>query len=1047
MTSTTPLSSYLSTSSASETTNSLHIVSLHIVSLHIVSHDGTTRFPLTDTQLLNKVDALNYALQPGQGVNVVALTPMELHRQDALLAACRKRRSGIPPSVLASLSAPFSPDEIVPLVKPATLQLVHVCRQHIIDYSLPAVPANPKISIPTRRTSQPSAVNETDTQLRNYDSADDESASCSEDDDVRKVQYTNAPLAKHRRFNGNDNGSCSDSSVDSYADAERTTRHQRGIVFHPSPSDRRIHAAIGNRRHTASWMDTVAASEKGMNLWDFSSKNDYPTPLKVSGFGNLIRSKTVLHKFGQHFYNGKTVDHALSDPTMARLLAYWINAKFSLFRNKDLSDGLREATKVSTQFCRSDDKLETNVRGHRTTSNTDSRNPTDVYAQLPLGEDGRKLCLKILSRPGCQFTKCSIAHFRPESLAEGVQYLISERPSCEQEERERYKIVMATLNKSRVLNQASIYENYQKNAVGLSPPPLRPNLIDDVDADQVQFWSTFAEPNKWSLSDVVLRHLRKEQHEGRYLIVASRLLELWPEIFISPAGAVDKAAAATVDIRLINDYSIPPVHSINDFTDHESLPSISYNPPRDTANRIHFIASSHLVEYVLMMIGDVSVAFRHISIHADSVHMFAFVFEDRLVVDLSCGFGWCGSPAFYTLVGSIINALYEHGNKLTRQFHGNVWCDDHTCIEVDRGSACFNANLSLRWAMATDTSAGTVSIPVDKLTKASDRVDDLVSSKFATRTIQLQVIGSFRHVASSLPPARAFLQCLQEKATACPKYCRRVLSASTLDDLRWFQAVLRHPARFNAIPIIHFADMSESRFHVFTDASGDGLYVLEPTLKRYIHQRFSTDDLTDTSIHVRELRSVVLAALHWGPYRASESNTTRTHVQFHIDNTNAVAWANHRSSRHSVVKMHNRLLSLAEFQYNLVFTASHIAHKLNMMAEAGSRGSSQCSHVSHDRLEGEKNDQFGRSAWRTMNTFGGKLLCPLKGLHHIRQARKLLKVEADQHLCAALTAREVARAIKNTARELVSQRPTTPHTRSELEGPQRWRLVVRTISP
>ncbi|ETP10190.1 hypothetical protein F441_14122, partial [Phytophthora nicotianae CJ01A1] len=291
----------------------------------------------------------------------------------ALLAACRKRRSGIPPSGLASLSAPFSPDEIVPLVKPATLQLVHVCRQHIIDYSLPAEESTTRKSTgearntPTTRR-QPSAVNETDTQLRNYDSADDESASCSEDDDVRKVQYTNAPLAKHRRFNGNDNGSCSDSSVDSYADAERTTRHQRGIALHveflASPAVLRGVYSFGfglglliMHCRQASWMDTVAASEKGMNLWDFSSKNDYPTPLKVSGFGNLIRSKTALHKVGQHFYNGKTVDHALSDPTMARLLAYWINAKFSLFRNKDLSDELREATKVSTQFCRSDDKL------------------------------------------------------------------------------------------------------------------------------------------------------------------------------------------------------------------------------------------------------------------------------------------------------------------------------------------------------------------------------------------------------------------------------------------------------------------------------------------------------------------------------------------------------------------------------------------------------------------------------------------------------------------------------------------------------------------
>ncbi|KAF4145954.1 hypothetical protein GN958_ATG04457 [Phytophthora infestans] len=200
-----------------------------------------------------------------------------------------------------------------------------------------------------------------------------------------------------------------------------------------------------------------------MNLWDFSSKNGYPTPPKVSGFGDLISSLTALHKFGQHFFSSKTVnfistakafvicyaDHARPDPTMARLLGYWINEKFSLFRNKFLSGGLMEATKVSTQLCRSDDKLsalrdssqswkpssasrpcpanaETNIQAHRTTSNTGSRIPPDVYAQVPLGEDGRKLRLQILSKPGCQFTKCSNAHFRPESLAGGVKNMISE---------------------------------------------------------------------------------------------------------------------------------------------------------------------------------------------------------------------------------------------------------------------------------------------------------------------------------------------------------------------------------------------------------------------------------------------------------------------------------------------------------------------------------------------------------------------------------------------------------------------------------------------
>ncbi|KAF4138106.1 hypothetical protein GN958_ATG12715 [Phytophthora infestans] len=401
----------------------------------------------------------------------VALTPVELlHRQDALLAACRKRRSGIPPSVLASLSVPFSPDEIVPLVKPATLQLVHVRRQHIVSYSNASRANKPedlytdtshiveesttrKSTDEARKTptprSHPSTANEIDTQLRNYDSADVDNDSCSEDGDVREVQHMNAPLAKRRRFNDNDDESFSDSSNDSYADAERTTQRQRGIVFHPSPSDRRIHAAIVNRRHTGKNPQTLLQSVQQSLHVEFVAS---PAVLRA------------LHKFGQHFYNSKTVDfistakdfvicyadHARPDLTMARLLAYWINEKFSLFRNKVLSDGLREATKVSTQFCRSDDKLgalrdssqpwkpssasrprpanaETNVRTHRTTSNTGSRIPFDVYAQMPLGEDVRKLCLKFLSKPGCQFTKCSNAHFRPESLAEGVKNLISER--------------------------------------------------------------------------------------------------------------------------------------------------------------------------------------------------------------------------------------------------------------------------------------------------------------------------------------------------------------------------------------------------------------------------------------------------------------------------------------------------------------------------------------------------------------------------------------------------------------------------------------------
>jgi len=68
----------------------------------------------------------------------------------------------------------------------------------------------------------------------------------------------------------------------------------------------------------------------------------------------------------------------------------------------------------------------------------------------------------------------------------------------------------------------------------------------------------------------------------------------------------------------------------------------------------------------------------------------------------------------------------------------------------------------------------------------------------------------------------------------------------------------------------------------------------------------------------------VLAALHWGPYWSSSDSITRTQVHFHIDNTSAVTCANRRTRRNPAAQLYNRLLSLAEFQYKLVFTASQI---------------------------------------------------------------------------------------------------------------------------
>eukprot|EP00644_Phytophthora_capsici_P008698 jgi/Phyca11/111683/e_gw1.20.537.1 len=357
------------------------------------------------------VDVWDYGV-PGGGTNSTALNPLELlHQQDTLLAACRRRENGIPAAVMTGLSVPFSPDELVPLVKPSSLQLVRVRRQHLVDFV-----TAPRLNRPGDLytdsaageddvtacgggtqpvgTTHPLQSDRSNTkrpvQRLNHRLSDaEEESDFSECEDVREVRHMNASLVKRRRTD--DDNAESDSSCGS--SRGRYLNEQRGIVFHPSPSDRRIHGMVVNRRHTGKVAQTLLQSVQqsphveflaspavlrglysfgfGLGLsimhcrrvrWD--DENNLPTPPKANSFGELISALTTLHKFALHFYNSTTsdfisaardfiidyADHARTDSTMARLLAHWINGKFSLFRSTLLVEGLASASGIASQF-------------------------------------------------------------------------------------------------------------------------------------------------------------------------------------------------------------------------------------------------------------------------------------------------------------------------------------------------------------------------------------------------------------------------------------------------------------------------------------------------------------------------------------------------------------------------------------------------------------------------------------------------------------------------------------------------------------------------
>ncbi|GMF48699.1 unnamed protein product [Phytophthora fragariaefolia] len=103
------------------------------------------------------------------------------------------------------------------------------------------------------------------------------------------------------------------------------------------------------------------------------------------------------------------------------------------------------------------------------------------------------------------------------------------------------------------------------------------------------------------------------------------------------------------------------------------------------------------------MAGDVAAAFRNISIHSNSVYLFAghIEWDDIIVIEFAAPFGWTGSPGFYEIAGGAIT--HVHGSHTTKQFPGGFfnyhWVDDHINVVADVGSACDDTNRSLRYAM------------------------------------------------------------------------------------------------------------------------------------------------------------------------------------------------------------------------------------------------------------------------------------------------------------------------------------------------------------
>ncbi|KAE9065346.1 hypothetical protein PF007_g28874 [Phytophthora fragariae] len=347
-----------------------------------------------------------------------------LDRQNEVIVACGKSRSGIPASVLSTmLSVAFEPEEQVPLIRPDTLAVVLVRRQHIVDCEMDSRSNNPNDVfvdrlLPAPPTSAPEPL-PTDLPLSNcmdmaFSDSDDEGKTedPTEQANISLVRLQNRRLRKRTRDSDEDgSGLLPADDIDNptlslSSDAQASS-------FRPSQMERYVHNAVAHP----------------------SLRDRFYSPLVYSF---IKAGATFMEKYA-----------VLSrpDPATYNMLVFWVNSKLGKFRSEVIATNVQTAALIGNEFARNDDHLmelfqaqqERQVTalvasrtsraapGSRPSHSRDQRTqkpsavPRELSSMLPK-QGNKTLCMRYISKKGCTGPAPGLcfdpnrAHFRPIAL-------------------------------------------------------------------------------------------------------------------------------------------------------------------------------------------------------------------------------------------------------------------------------------------------------------------------------------------------------------------------------------------------------------------------------------------------------------------------------------------------------------------------------------------------------------------------------------------------------------------------------------------------------
>lgn len=125
--------------------------------------------------------------------------------------------------------------------------------------------------------------------------------------------------------------------------------------------------------------------------------------------------------------------------------------------------------------------------------------------------------------------------------------------------------------------------------------------------------------NRMSAADhevALFRSIAADEADGKFLVVALDVRNIWPDVVCSPFGAVERSGIDPCnEICPIHDLSYPSGSSSDDHFDKTCVSEIPYTSVTLIARRIEHAALKYPGFPIKMLKGDVKGAFRHLMLN------------------------------------------------------------------------------------------------------------------------------------------------------------------------------------------------------------------------------------------------------------------------------------------------------------------------------------------------------------------------------------------------------------------------------------------------